>query len=101
MNSLKNRFVKKQKCNERQEPSVHNPHEVFDRYWDTKPRLLSEKQAAVLLGVSLSYLRKSRSEGTHHKRTEAPLFVRVGGRVYYRAHDLRAWIETLEGRARI
>jgi hypothetical protein len=101
MNSLKNRFAKKQKFNGGQESLANIPHEVFDRFWDTKPRLLSEKQAAESIGVSLSYLRKSRCEGIHHRRTEAPPFVRVEGRVYYRVADLRAWIEALEERARI
>ena len=60
--------------------------------------LLSEKQAARILGVSLSYLRKSRSEGAPGNRTQAPLFVRVGGRVYYRLIDLEDWVAGLEAR---
>jgi hypothetical protein len=61
--------------------------------------LLDEKKAARMLGVSLSYLRKSRCEGTVHDRTPAPPFVYVGGRVYYRTNDLKAWVEKLTGRA--
>jgi hypothetical protein len=101
MNSLKNRSIKKQKFIVGQDSPSHIPHEIPDKFWDTKPRLLDEKQAAVLIGVSLSYLRKSRCEGTHHKRTKAPPFVRVEGRIYYRVSDLRIWVETLEGRATI
>jgi hypothetical protein len=58
--------------------------------------LLDEKQAARFLGVSLSYLRKSRSEGTPGGRTPAPPFVRVDGRVYYRRTDLEVWANELE-----
>ena len=59
------------------------------------PLLLTEKQTAQFLGVSLSYLRKARSEGAPGKRTPAPSFVRVDGRVYYRAADLAAWVNDL------
>jgi hypothetical protein len=61
--------------------------------------LLDEKKAARLLGVSLSYLRKSRGDGTIRGRTPAPPFVYVGNRVYYRTADLKAWVEGLAGRA--
>jgi hypothetical protein len=60
--------------------------------------LLDEKQAARFLGVSLSYLRKSRSEGSPGGRTPAPPFVRVEGRVYYRRADLEGWVNDLESR---
>ena len=62
------------------------------------PLLLDEKQAADFLGVSLSFLRKSRSEGAPGNRTQAPLFVRVGGRIYYRRPDLDSWVAGLEAR---
>jgi hypothetical protein len=39
--------------------------------WSSLPLLLDEKKAALILGVSLSYLRKSRSEGTRFERTPA------------------------------
>jgi hypothetical protein len=61
--------------------------------------LLDEKKAARLLGVSLSYLRKSRCEGTIRDRTPAPPFVYVGKRIYYRASDLKDWVAALVGRA--
>jgi hypothetical protein len=60
--------------------------------------LLDEKKAARLLGVSLSYLRKSRCDGTIRDRTPAPTFVYVGNRVYYRTSDLKTWVEGLAGR---
>ena len=63
--------------------------------WASLPLLIGEKLAAVILGVSLSYLRKSRSEGTRHNRTPAPPFVRIDGRCYYRVADLRDWVNDL------
>ena len=63
--------------------------------WNSMQLLLDEKKAAGLLGVSLSYLRKSRCEGTIRDCTAAPKFVNVGNRVYYRRNDLMAWVENL------
>jgi hypothetical protein len=60
--------------------------------------LLDEKKTALVLGVSLSYLRKARCEGAHHNRTPGPLFVQVGGRIYYRSTDLKDWVDNLASR---
>ena len=62
------------------------------------PLLINEKQASKYLGVSLSFLRKARSDGSPGGRTPAPPFVRVGGRVYYRVADLDQWVANLESR---
>ena len=61
--------------------------------------LLDEKKAAAYLGVSLSYLRKGRSEGSPGGRTPGPPFVRIGDRrVLYRVADLDSWVAGLEPR---
>ena len=57
--------------------------------------LLDEKEAAQFLGVSLSYLRKARSEGSPGGRTPAPPFVRIGRRCLYRRADLEQWVKSL------
>ena len=62
---------------------------------DNTPLLLKEKEAAKLLGVSLSYLRKSRCEGTRKRKTPAPPFVRIDDSVYYRFIDINAWVDGL------
>jgi hypothetical protein len=62
------------------------------------PLLMSEKDASKHLGVSLSFLRKARSEGAHHNRTEAPPFIALGGRVYYATEDLCFWVKNLSRR---
>jgi hypothetical protein len=69
--------------------------------WDKLPLLLSDKQAALVLGVSRGYLQKARCENTHHGRTPAPPFVEIGGRRYYRTADLTAWVNGLAGRMAI
>jgi hypothetical protein len=63
--------------------------------WNTLPLMLDEKYASMALGVSVSFLRKSRCEGTRKKQTPAPPFVCIGGRRYYRTVDLKSWVEAL------
>ena len=67
-----------------------------NRETTTLSLLLTVKQAAKYLGVSVSFLDKARSEGAPGDRTQAPPFVRVGGRVYYRRADLETWAAGLE-----
>ena len=74
------------KITERPAPKIDAP---------TLPLLLTESATSALLGVSMSYLRKSRSEGQIKNRTEAPPFVRVGGRCLYRRNDVLKWVENL------
>ena len=69
--------------------------------WNNMPLLLGEKDAATITGLSLSFFRKSRCEGTRGKGTPAPPFVSIGGRRYYKAADLRAWVEGLPAREHI
>ncbi|MAZ17622.1 MAG: excisionase [Ahrensia sp.] len=49
-------------------------------------RLISTREAAEVLGVSSSYLAKSRLTG------EGPRFIKIGARVLYRPSDLDAWL---------
>jgi hypothetical protein len=59
------------------------------------PLLMTEKLACRHIGVSLSFLRKARCEGTLRNRTEAPPFITLGGRVYYATEDLCLWVKNL------
>jgi hypothetical protein len=63
--------------------------------WNSLPLMLDEKYASMALGVSVSFLRKSRCEGARKKQTPAPPFVCIGGRRYYRILDLKSWVESL------
>jgi hypothetical protein len=62
------------------------------------PLMVKDTIVAQILGVSASYLRKSRSTGAVGHRTPPPPFVKVDGRRFYRVADLKAWAEALEGR---
>ena len=69
------------------------------------PLMLGEAQAAAVLGVSVSFLRKSRCEGckritleTVNEEESAPPFVKIGGRVFYRTFDLKEWVYSLAAR---
>jgi hypothetical protein len=70
--------------------------------WDALPMLLDEKEAALVLGSSISFLRKARCEGcnkvtleTRDDAESAPPFVKLGGRVKYPSKDLREWADGL------
>ena len=73
---------------------------------DSKPMqslLFSDIEACAYLGnsVSVSSLRKARSEGTIGGRTPAPPFVRIGGRVFYRREDLDKWVASLRAQVAV
>jgi hypothetical protein len=53
------------------------------------PALLDERGVAAITGLSVSFLRKSRSEGHVGQRTPAPDFVAVGRRRLYRITDVQ------------
>ena len=59
------------------------------------PLLLNEEQTAGEIGVSVSYLRKSRSTGVLKHKTPAPPHIKVGGRVFYRRPDIKVWYDDL------
>ena len=58
-------------------------------------QLLNTHQAAKYLGISESFLRKSRCEGCHSGRTEAPPFTPVDGRRLYKRAVLDEWLNNL------
>ena len=58
-----------------------------------KRRLLTEAQAAEFLGVSRSFLRKSRMTGQVENHAEPPPFVKAGRMIRYILDDLESWIE--------
>jgi len=83
-----------------------NPPEIKN---NELPMLLDEKTTAKLLGVSLSYLRKSRCEGekdpekicggNNDNENPAPPFVRLNKQtVRYPRDDLFRWVENLSRR---
>lgn len=49
-------------------------------------RLISQAEAAEILGVSIRFLQRLRSGG------EGPRIIRLGSRVKYRERDLEGWL---------
>ena len=73
--------------------------------WGKLPLMLDEARAAAVLGMSVSFLRKSRCEGckkvtldTVNDEETAPPFVKIGGRVKYPTRDLQEWAARLTRR---
>ena len=83
-------------------PKGKNSSELPQFEFDKLPLLLNEKQAALVLGVSESFLRLSRSNGQKDGRTPAPDFVRIAdGTIRYSRDKLKKWHEQLEQRQAI
>ena len=66
--------------------------------WDGLPLAVSEFKASEITGFSVSYFRKSRSEGAPGNRTAGPPYVKDGKCVLYKVKDLLEWVEQLETR---
>lgn len=62
-----------------------------DTSTDKLDRLITEKEAATLLGLSPSWMQRKRWEGG------GPPFVKFDHAVRYRLRDLEAWIEIHAG----
>ena len=54
--------------------------------------LVSEKEAARYIGMSVHFLRKSRMEGRRKNRTPGPPFIKIGKSIRYSLRDLDAWL---------
>lgn len=58
-----------------------------------EPRLLTEREAAAYIRMSMSFLAKDRMNGYRHGIKQGPEFVKNGRRnIRYRIEDLDAWI---------
>jgi len=57
------------------------------------PKTLSEAETSRYIGLSRSFLAKSRMEGQRGNRTPAPPFIKIGHRVRYAKDDLDAWVK--------
>jgi predicted DNA-binding transcriptional regulator AlpA len=54
---------------------------------------LTEKQAALYLSMSRSFLRQGRMNGDREKRTPTPPYLKIGRSVRYLKIDLDNWLE--------
>ncbi len=57
-------------------------------------RALNEIETAEYIGMSRSYLRKSRMDGEIINRTHAPRFIKIGRSVRYLIEDLDNWLDS-------
>lgn len=57
-----------------------------------RPEVVDEKEAARIIGVSVSWLRNER------RSPSAPPFCKLGNRVRYRVESLRDWVRQQEVR---
>ena len=53
---------------------------------------LTEAQTAIYIGMSRSYLRQDRMNGTRENRTPGPRWVKIGRAVRYLRPDLDTWL---------
>ena len=57
-----------------------------------KPELFDEGPAAEYIGMSIAFMRASRSRGTVGNSTPAPPYLKLGRAVKYSRADLDAWL---------
>lgn len=56
-------------------------------------RSLTEREAAVYIGMSRSFLRQDRMNGIREKRTPGPNFIKIGRTIRYLKEELDKWLE--------
>lgn len=61
-----------------------------------RPRCMDEENAAVYVGMSVSFLQKARCIGATGGRTPGPKFKKIGKRIVYDIADLDAWLDSFK-----
>lgn len=59
----------------------------------TEKRVLTDKETAQYISMSVSFLRQSRMNGDRHHRTPGPRYIKIGRAVRYLIEDLDAWLD--------
>lgn len=54
--------------------------------------IFTEKEAAVYIGMSRSFLSQDRMNGYRENRTPGPVFIKLGRSVRYHKNDLDGWL---------
>lgn len=60
---------------------------------EKRTAVLNEKDTAMYIGMSVSWLRQTRMNGQLKGRTPGPPFIKIGRSVRYYIADLDAWLE--------
>lgn len=55
-------------------------------------KILTEKEAALYIGMSRSFLSRDRTNKQQEGGTIGPIFIKVGRSVRYHKHDLDLWL---------
>jgi len=55
--------------------------------------ILTEKEAAIYIGMSRSFLSQDRMNGYRVNRTPGPPFLKLGRSIRYRKQDLDDWLD--------
>ena len=63
--------------------------------------LLTEKEAARRIGMSVTFLQHGRSNGTLGNRTPTPKFKKIGSAVRYDTRDLDDWVDSFKSVANL
>ncbi len=58
------------------------------------PQTLTERQAAIYVGMSIPFLRQSRVDGNRTGHTPAPPWLKIGRSVRYMIDDLDQWLQS-------
>jgi predicted DNA-binding transcriptional regulator AlpA len=59
----------------------------------TSKRVLTEIETARYIGMSRSFLRQARMNGSRQSRTPAPPFIKIGRSVRYLIEELDQWLD--------
>jgi len=59
-------------------------------------RALNDKETSAYIGMSKSWLRQSRVQGTRLGRIPPPPFIKIGRSVRYLIEDLDVWLEKFQ-----
>ena len=57
-------------------------------------RALSDKEAAIYIGMGTSWLRHGRVEGSRQNRIHHPPFIKIGRNIRYLIEDLDKWLDS-------
>ena len=57
-------------------------------------RAYTEAEAAAYIGMSRSFLRQDRMNGTRERHAEGPSWIRIGRAIRYLKEDLDCWLDS-------
>ena len=59
----------------------------------TEKHVLTDKETALYVSMSVSFLRQSRMNGDRQNHTPGPRYVKIGRAVRYLKEDLDTWLD--------